>query len=77
MSNLWNPSKQDETALRSGSRKIALHWLKREKSAKEVDCSFCGRRVLILIDKTMLTLNGSSHNCAQKKLIYKYHGEKI
>lgn len=77
MSDLWNPTKKDKEDINRGKRKIALHWLKKEKSAKETDCPFCGKRVLTLNDKTMRTLSGSSHNCVKKKLHDKFHQEKI
>ena len=65
--NLWKPLPMDSSAINRGNRKVALHWLKKEKGAKEQDCIFCGKRVLILEDKSMLTLNGSSHSCVQSK----------
>ena len=68
MSLLWNPTKEDVAALNRGNKKIALHWLKKEKDAKETNCTFCGKTVLTLNDQTLLTLNGSIHNCVKKKL---------
>lgn len=73
MSSLWNPSKEDVLALNRGRRKNALHWMKKEKNAKEMDCTFCGKTVLTLDDGNLLTLNGSSHNCVKKKEHDKYH----
>jgi len=61
---LWNPTKEDRRALRTGEMKRYVRNLTEDQLIHEADCPFCGKRVYRYESRDKyLTLTGTTHTC--------------